>query len=339
MSDGTKIDRAEAMTSSEARRFVMFSGGEGSFRAAKIDRARHPDADFRLIFTDTLYEDADTYRFLIEGAADVLGRQLNWTVRAEDFPDYRVADDVPIEDYQGNPKWRAFLSDLRVRTADALPELVWLVEGRDPWEIFRDRRFLGNSLVDPCSRIAKRELAHAWRSTNCRRVGELFGPADWFAVGIGDHEAHRFDDRLGGGVGPRTAADGWQYHAPLLTDPDDFPRLFFAPLDALGHAPPRLYGFGYSHGNCGGFCVKAGQAHYANRLRKQPERFAYDAMMERKLAAFIGSNVSMMTDRRGGDGKKPLTLDAFAARMRLTPNARFEYAPGEAGCGCFGVAA
>lgn len=324
----------------EGTRHVMFSAGQGSFRAAMIDRKRHPDAAFRLVFTDTLYEDADAYRFLIEGAGMVLGRRLNWSVSADDFPDYRVPDDVPIEEYRGNPEWRACLADLRARTVDAIPELVWLVEGRDPWEIFRDRRFLGNSQIDPCSEVAKRDISDAWRSGNCRRIGELFGPADWFAVGIGDHEARRFDDGEGKGIGPRTAADGWQYHAPLLTEPRHGEEsLFYAPLDMLGIASPRLYGMGYMHNNCGGFCVKAGQAHYANRFRVQPERFAYDAMMERKLVAFLGGEYSILTDRRGGGPKRPLTLDAFKARLLADPKRKFEYAPGESGCGCMGVAA
>ncbi|PUB13732.1 hypothetical protein, partial [Novosphingobium sp. GV079] len=136
------------------RRYTMFSAGQGSFRAAMIDRRRHPIAEFGLVFTDTLYEDADAYRFLIEGAAMVTGRRLNWTVKAEDFPDYRVPEDVPIEEYRGNPEWRAFLADLRAHAIDAIPELIWLVEGRDPWEVFRDRRFLGNSgVADPCSEV------------------------------------------------------------------------------------------------------------------------------------------------------------------------------------------
>lgn len=57
-------------------RYTLYSGGQGSFRAAKVDRAQHPDADCRLVFTDTLYEDADTYRFLIESAVNVFGASL-----------------------------------------------------------------------------------------------------------------------------------------------------------------------------------------------------------------------------------------------------------------------
>lgn len=318
----------------------MFSAGEGSFRAAMIDRRRHPDAHHQLVFTDTLYEDADAYRFLIEGAAHIFERKVDWVPRAEDFPDYRVADDVPIEEYCGNTEWRSFLADLRLRAIEAIPELVWLVEGRDVWEIFRDRRFLGNSGVDPCSEVAKRLVFADWRSANCHRVGELFGAPDVFLVGIGDHEPHRFyGDSKGIGILRANAADGWLYEAPLLTPPQsgEF-SLFFSPLDQIGPRSPRLYGLGYSHNNCGGFCCKAGQAHFANRFRVQPDRFAYDAMMERKIVAFLGGDYAMLTDRRGGD-KKPMTLDTFAERLRAEPQKVYEPSPGDSGCGCMGVAA
>jgi hypothetical protein len=322
------------------RRYTLFSAGEGSFRAELIDRKRHPDADRRLVFTDTLYEDPDAYRFLIEAAAQVTERRINWTVRAEDFPDYRVGEDVPIEDYRGNPEWRAFLADLRARTMAAIPELIWLTAGRDPWEVFRDERFLGNSRVDPCSKVLKRRVMSDWRSAHCHRIGELFGPPDIFLVGIGDHEAHRFDDKAGGGIGPRNAADGWVYEAPLLSEPQlGEHSLFFAPLDQIGPAAPSLYGKGYRHNNCGGFCCKAGQAHWANRFRVQPLRYAYDAMMERKLRDYLGVDVSMLADTRGGEGKKPMTLDAFAARLRGDPTRVYQMQPGESGCGCMGVAA
>lgn len=133
-------------------------------------------------------------------------------------------------------------------------------------------------------------------------------------------------------------ADGWLYHAPLLTAPERGEEsLFYAPIDDIGPAEPRLYGMGYMHNNCGGFCCKAGQAHWANRFRVQPERYAYDAMMERKMRAKLG-DVSMLTDRRGGDGKKPMSLDAFAERLQGEPAKVYEYAPGESGCGCMGTA-
>jgi hypothetical protein len=309
-------------------RYVMFSAGGGSWRAAKLDRKAHPDAEMRLVFTDGLYEDADAYRFLIEGAANVLGRRLNWTVRAEDFPDYRVGEEVPIAEYRGNSEWRAFLADLRARAVEALPELIWLVEGRDPWEVFRDHRLIGNSRIGPCSDDLKQRVADRWRKANC-------DPArDVFLVGIGEHERHRFEGNGGNKKGLRhhMAQAGWQFEAPLLGEPEINPTWHMR-IEEL--SPPRLYGMGYLHNNCGGFCCKAGQAHWQNRFRVHPERFAYDAMMERKLIAYIGPSAwPMLTDRRGDGKKKRLSLDEFERRLRDNPQLQLNYEPGESGCGC-----
>src|ERR1019366_4527713 len=37
-----------------------------------------------------------------------------------------------------------------------------IADGRTPWEVFRDERFLGNSRIDPCSKILKRNLCARW---------------------------------------------------------------------------------------------------------------------------------------------------------------------------------
>ena len=45
--------------------------------------------------------------------------------------------------------------------------IVRLVEGRTPWEVFRDVKYIGNSRIDPCSRILKREQLDRWHALNC----------------------------------------------------------------------------------------------------------------------------------------------------------------------------
>ena len=306
------------------RRVHQVSGGAGSWLATKVDMRAHPEAEHVFMFADTLYEDADCYRFLIEGLLHLLGRRVNWLPRASDFPDYRVSESIPIEEYEGNPDWRAYLAGLRDQAAIAIPELTWLVEGRDPWEVFRDERFLGNSRVDPCSRIIKRQHLDKWRDAH------FDSDTDVLCIGIGPHEAHRYH-----GLKARMDKAGWRYEAPLLGTFEGEVYRGGDPLrylDDAGIDRPRLYRLGYTHNNCGGFCIKAGIGHYQNRLREQPERFAYDAMMEGKLAAFLGREVSMLTDRSGDGAKKPMTLTRFEeAYGRQTD---FEFTPGDSGCGC-----
>ena len=304
-------------------RHHSLSGGAGSWLAAKVDMSAHPREDHHFLFADTLYEDADCYRFLIEGLAFLLGRSVSKVLpRAEDFPDYRVAGDFDIATYAGNPEWRRFLAHLRADVAAILPELTWLVEGRDPWEVFRDRKFLGNSRIDPCSKVLKREILDGWRRENANAA------TDVFCIGIGPHEAHRYHR-----LADRMAAEGWLYEAPLL-------GTFAGEVGAFGYMKnagielPRLYDKNYMHNNCGGFCIKAGHAHYKNRFYADPDRYAYDAMMERKLAEYIGKPITMLTDRAGDNTKKPLSLDEFGNRLRANPQLNFDYLPGTSGCGC-----
>ena len=304
-------------------RYHSVSGGAGSWLAAKVDLVANPDAEHRFIFADTLYEDADCYRFLIEGVAHLLGRNVsNILPSASDFPDYRVTSDFDIATYAGNPEWRAFLGQLRIDVAEVLPELTWLVEGRDPWEVFRDRKFLGNSRIDPCSKVLKREVLDSWRRENAdARV-------DVFCIGIGPDEAHRYHR-----LATRMEAEGWRYEAPLLGTFEGHVGAF-GYLNAAGIERPRLYRKGYIHNNCGGFCIKAGHAHYQNRFYSDPERYAYDSIMERKLAQYIGKPVTMMTDRTNDNIKKPLPLNKFAERLHANPRLTFDYEPGSSGCGC-----
>jgi 3'-phosphoadenosine 5'-phosphosulfate sulfotransferase (PAPS reductase)/FAD synthetase len=52
----------------------MFSGGVGSWAAARRVVEKHGTEDLVLLFADTLIEDEDTYRFLREAAANVGGQ-------------------------------------------------------------------------------------------------------------------------------------------------------------------------------------------------------------------------------------------------------------------------
>jgi len=252
---------------------VMFSGGAGSWAAARRVASEHGTGRLTLLFADTLIEDADLYRFLDEAAANVGG------------------------------------------------ELVTIADGRTPWEVFRDVRFLGNTRVDPCSRVLKREILDRWLVDNC-------DPHDTVVyLGISWDEAHRLTR-----ASARFAAKGWTCRAPLCEEP--LPPMGTAwALDALraaGIEPPRLYAMGFPHNNCGGFCIKAGKAHFALLLRRMPDRYAYHEAQEESLRAELG-DVSILRDRTGGT-TTPMTLRAFRDRVQ----SQLSFDSDEwGGCGCF----
>jgi hypothetical protein len=101
-------------------------------------------------------------------------------------------------------------------------------------------------------------------------------------------------------------------------------------LRAEGIEPPRLYRLGFAHNNCGGFCVKAGQGHFALLLEAMPERYAYHERREQELRDHLGKDVAILRDRHGGE-TRPLTLREFRERRQAgEPCDLFDIG----GCGC-----
>tara|TARA_Y100000310_G_scaffold15089_1_gene15101 strand:+ start:72 stop:842 length:771 start_codon:yes stop_codon:yes gene_type:complete len=207
---------------------------------------------------------------------------------------------------------------LNEAAADVGGELVIETEGRDPWQVFRDVKFLGNSRVDPCSRILKRQLLRQYIESHHAPGNTVIG------IGFDWTEAHRFE-RAKKHWAP------WRIEAPMLEAPYHKKSDLLRMLEVCGITPPRLYEMGFPHNNCGGFCIKAGQAHFANLLANLPERYAYHERKEQELRSHLGKNIAILRDRR--DGKtKPLTLKAFRESIEdgVQPD-MFEWG----GCGCF----
>lgn len=196
--------------------------------------------------------------------------------------------------------------------------LVKIAEGRTPWQVFYDERMLGNSRIDPCSKILKRELARKWLKANA--------PGATVVVGIDWTEPHRLEAIVG-----RYGAMGHPVEAPLMDSPLLTRTDLFRWWTDMGLTLPRLYQWSFSHNNCGGFCVKAGQGHFARLLKALPERYAYHEHHEQEFRAWIGKDVSILTDTTDG-AKRPLTLRVLRERIEAghQPDL-FDIG----GCGCF----
>jgi hypothetical protein len=170
-------------------------------------------------------------------------------------------------------------------------------DGRTPWEVFHDKRFLGNDRVAPCSRTLKQIPCRAW-------MAEHTDPADTL-VYVGIEDTPRDCARI-----PSIARNWkpWQTRFPLCSQREAAltKDQLLAEVRALGVAPPRLYGMGFPHNNCGGRCVRAGQRQWRHLLEVMPERYAEAEAEEEKLRRQLG-NVSILRDRRGGT-TRPLPL-------------------------------
>jgi 3'-phosphoadenosine 5'-phosphosulfate sulfotransferase (PAPS reductase)/FAD synthetase len=203
-------------------------------------------------------------------------------------------------------------------------ELVRLCEGRTPWQVYFDERFLGNHRVDPCSKILKRQIIDRWLRDQC-------DPADTIVyVGIDWTEEHRYT-RL---AAQRAASGGWRYEAPLCDPPYLSKAAVLAWLQREGIQPPRLYAMGFPHANCGGFCVKAGIGHFANLLRVMPERYAYHEQQEQAIRVHLGrDDITILRDRTGGTST-PLTLRELRQRVQSENAGQLDLLEW-GGCGCF----
>lgn len=295
----------------KVRHIVLYSGGLGSFFAAQRVVEKHGAENTQLLFTDTLLEDGDLYRFLIEGACHLYG--VDWS----SFDYARVPE---IEEVQTAQDWEVRLLKIERNKHVAvkfLPNLIWLSDGRDPFKVFDDRKYMGNTRVDPCSEVLKRDISKNFRAS-------LDPNTVTFHIGISWEEKHRYE----------RAKRLWEPHrldAPLLWEP-----YFLEPdknkeLTKLGIEIPKLYKLGFSHNNCSGFCVKAGQSHYETLYRTMPARYRWLENRESEVYK-QNPNAKPFLRKTLGGKLEYLTLKEFREN-HLEKNEQIEL--GFGGCGCF----
>lgn len=197
-------------------------------------------------------------------------------------------------------------------------EVTVLTDGRTPMEVGRDARVVPNNRMAVCSRILKRDLLRWWMEAN-------YDPADSIVyLGFDWTEEHRL----------RAAEPHWHpwtisaplMEPPLLGKPD-----LMALWRSRGIEPPRLYAQGFAHANCGGACVRGGQAQWELLLRVNRPRYLEWEAEEEATRAMLGKDVSILRDRAGGSSV-PLTLGRFRKRLDQQPALFDDMDWGACGC-------
>ena len=200
-------------------------------------------------------------------------------------------------------------------------ELVILDNGgKTIWDVFKEGRFLGNSRVDLCSRVLKREPMRKWLEDNCdpEHTVSYLG-FDWT-------EEHR-------NVKAQRYWNPWKMEAPMCWEPVMDKAEGMAAMAAAGVQPPWLTRMGFPHANCGGGCVKAGIGSF-QRLRKiSPETYAQWEWNEEQMRQFLGRDVAILTDRRGKK-RRPLALRELRERDAVDPTL-FDGEDDDGSCNCF----
>lgn len=169
-----------------------------------------------------------------------------------------------------------------------LPMLT-LSMGLNPIELMFEKKLVFNSMIGDCSKILKMKVAadfmkkgrlpeHAeWRNKQYLK-NEDFTKNAKLMFGIGWEESHR--------EGP--IVKNWAPYdvempmMNLMIDTDEV-------LEKYAIKTPELYLDGFSHNNCGGRCVKAGQSHYLRLKEKRPAVFKKLMEQEHHIKMYVSA--------------------------------------------------
>jgi len=195
--------------------------------------------------------------------------------------------------------------------------LIILRDGRDPWDVFVDEKYIGNSRIAPCSKHLKTKQVRRWLKTNA--------PDATLVLGMYRDE----EDRL------ERAAKGW---APipvisLLIEHHIFPGDARDIIERCGIRTPELYDNGFPHDNCGGACVRAGQGQWATLLERFPERYAHHEARMNWAMEQIGETAKPFLKITRNGVSEYLTLTQFREQVQAGTLKPKMYEMG--GCGCF----
>lgn len=191
-------------------------------------------------------------------------------------------------------------------------------DGRTPMQAGRDERCVPNDRMAVCSRILKREQLASF-------MMRRFDPADTTVyLGYDWTEPHRWK-------AARKNWAPWRVECPLMEPPHLWKGQILDLFRARGIEPPRLYSYGFAHANCGGACVRGGQAQWSLLLQVNRDRYLDWEAEEQATRDLLGKNVSILRDRAGHQSR-PLTLRAFRERIEQQPS-MFD-ADDWGACGC-----
>lgn len=168
-------------------------------------------------------------------------------------------------------------------------ELPMLTHSRGitPPQLMVLQRFMANNRVGTCSKELKMKVStdflkngivpeiEKWHNKHYLKNDDFITVATLY-FGIGWDEAHR--------EGPiRTNWQPFAVEMPLM----DMTISHEEALRLYGIRRPRLYDMEFTHNNCKGRCVKAGQGHYKNLLLKDEK--TYMELMEQEviISAYI----------------------------------------------------
>lgn len=168
-----------------------------------------------------------------------------------------------------------------IHEASVKLEMPMIIQSKNlnPIQLMFKQKVLFNSRIGNCSTILKMKTASDYLKKNkipevneiyneqflkepLKPGNEKFEENTTLYFGIGWDEAHR--------EGPiKKNWKPFEVCMPLIDEVIDNNEI----LKKYGIRQPKLYDLGFTHNNCMGRCVKAGQGHFKNLYEKNPELF------------------------------------------------------------------
>ena len=151
--------------------------------------------------------------------------------------------------------------------------LLTHAHGLNPVELMFEKKLVFNSRIGDCSKILKMKTARdylkngkkpefeEWRNKHYLKSDDFITDATLY-FGISFDEMHRAEP----------IKKNWKpfkVEMPLIDNVIDNNEI----LKKHNIEEPELYKLGFTHNNCNGRCVKAGQAHFKNLKEQMPEEF------------------------------------------------------------------
>jgi hypothetical protein len=202
-----------------------------------------------------------------------------------------------------------------------------IADGRTPFDVFKDVRFIGNTQVDPCSAVLKRNLCRKWLEDRFTPFEDaLPGIVEQAILYVGITWDEGREDEI------RERWKPWRVEFPLCDKPYITKADMIRETLANGLEVSRAYTQGFPHDNCGGGCVKAGISQWVHLRKVRPAVFQVWKEGEAGAISEIGKDVAILRDRRGGT-TKPMTLEELEIRILANDPTLPKYDWGGCGCG------
>lgn len=197
-------------------------------------------------------------------------------------------------------------------------EIATVTDGRTPWDVYVDKKWIGNSRTAHCSTELKTKPVRAWLEANSKPTDPLVLGMDWSEM-----------DRI------ERAIKNWSPR-PVVSLLNHFKvsrHEYDSILKKYGIEKPRLYKLGYEHNNCGGFCCKAGMKQFERLYRTMPERYAWHEEQMIIATDKIGKTAKPFLRKQVAGETEYLSLTDFRIWIdSKTPELDMFDA---GGCGCF----